>query len=373
MKLFLSAKLQKQMGLKLAKTPVPDDPMDYWYAHLISLEDADALIAILPEYRFCAILWDIQIDSSADLSQLLVPAIRKALHSAYYGIPQSVIDRYIPEGTVLEPAVTGDRGAISKMGAVTTKIQEKAHPWFGEDFDLEGTQLTTNNTYFPIGNGDYTEPWRAVREQLQQRYGKAVPAFELEISLDLQQYVARRTLIVLADMPFAFLHERLESLLRWSYRAGQHRFVLPPAGDRDTPLHVLGGSVDEDTLPDGEPYEWDDEVRLIDLLREGDAFQYIREREGADCIWAFHIHVHRYLPAMEGPLPVCTFAEGRIPPEWVDGPADYQLFLQVLQNPEDPRHLLQKAGSSWLQADGAAASPEEITEDLQHRYGYTGF
>ena len=118
MKLFCSSKLQKKMHCKCEKVPVPEDPLDRWYANLISLGGEDTIAAILPSCRFSVILWNVQITASTDLSTLLIPAIREALLDPRYGIVPSAVERYLPEGTVFEPCATGDQKVISNIASV---------------------------------------------------------------------------------------------------------------------------------------------------------------------------------------------------------------------------------------------------------------
>ena len=102
MKLCLSSKLRRKLECTCEKGPVPEDPLDRWCTALVELDYADSIVAILPDFRFCAILWNVPVNFFTNLNHFVVPAIREALHDPRYGIPQSVIDQYIPEDTKLE-------------------------------------------------------------------------------------------------------------------------------------------------------------------------------------------------------------------------------------------------------------------------------
>ena len=130
MKLFCSSKLLKKLRRKCEKVPTPEDLLDRWYVNLIDLHGYNLLATILPDFRFCALVWNVPVDPSTDLTQLLVPAIREALHDPYYGIPQSVIDAYMPQDTVLELCTTGDSALINGMGAATKDVQYCSEYWY---------------------------------------------------------------------------------------------------------------------------------------------------------------------------------------------------------------------------------------------------
>lgn len=350
MKLFCSSKLQKQLECKFEKTPAPQDPLDFWYANTFLLDNRDTVVAVLPELRFCVILWDTYAGLFTDLSSLLVPAIREALHDPLYGIPQSVIDQYLPADTRFELCSTQDRGMMSRMSAVTAKIRDNAHPEYGMwgDPDPDEIRRSVNDSPVSLDGSSPIFSWQAVKKLLQQRYGAAVPAMELEVSLDLQLHTARRTLLVPAEISFVVLHSFLEAAFSWGH-GYHHQFILPPVRDRTEPLHVLGDTMSEDMLPDG-PYVWDAEARLSEQLQEGDRFQYrYLLIEGGP--WTAEIQVKRCIPATEEKLPLCTLSEGYVPPEWVEGVSGYQRFRQILQNPEDPEYsaLQRRLNQVWSQ------------------------
>ena len=123
MKLFCSAKLQEKLGCTLEQAPAPGDPLDHWHAILIDLYGYNLIAAILPDFRFCVILRDAPVGPSTDLSQLLVPAIREALRDPYYGIPQSVVDAYMPEDTQFALCAPEDQKVIRGLGATTREVQ----------------------------------------------------------------------------------------------------------------------------------------------------------------------------------------------------------------------------------------------------------
>ncbi len=203
--------------------------------------------------------------------------------------------------------------------------------------------------------------WEAVKEQLLQRYGRAVPAMELEIFLDLQQYVMRRTLVVSEDITFDVLHDYLKVALQWKDHV-LHQFILPPARDRQAPLHIFGYLGNVDGLPKGDLYLWGEDVRLSEQLQAGDRFQYKCSLDLFDNSWEMDLQVLRCLPPTEEPLPVCTSAAGRIPPEGAGSVSGYLKFRRILDNPLSSIYQkMQDLAQDWPPEETAA----EITERIR--------
>lgn len=358
------------MRIKCEKVPTPEDPLDRWYANLIDIHGYNLIAAVLPDYRFCAIVWDVPVDPSTDLTQLLVPAIRSALRDPHYGIPQSLVDRYMPEDTRFELCATGDSKCINGMGAATKDLQDSAESYFSyiEGLDVAKAQRRVNTYLEPHkpGEGKLLYRWEAVKEQLLQRYGEGVPAMELEVSLDLREYVARRTLIVPEEITFDVLHRYLKAAFYWEHYV-IHQFILPPVEDRHAPLHIFGPLAHIDALPEGDHYLWGEDVRLSEQLQEGDRFQYLYHSQYSDKPWTVDILVRRCIPSYKADLPVCTFCEGKAPPERVKDVDGYLAFRKALSNPQDPkrREYILWAGLEWFFPD----SPDQITRWI-HATGY---
>ncbi len=356
MKLFLSGKVQKNLRCKAEKVPVPEDLLDRWYANLIELHGADTLVAILPDFRFCVILWNVPVDPYTDLTKLLVPAIRKALRDPHYGIPLSLIDQYMPEDTVFELCTSGDRSFTSRMGAATNLVLNDPMSWFASlnGFDPLQTQRTVNRGFLERPGKETCARWEAVKEQLQLQYGRTVSALELEISLDLQQYVMRRTLVVPEDIAFGTLHLYLEKTC-FHESNNLPQLFLQRLGNPEEPLHVFRS-------PTGE--SWDDDLSLAARIQEGTRFRYLYAPDGAEHLWEIDLQAKRRFTTEED-LPICTSCEGQAPPDWVDGASGYREFCKVLEDPDDPddprwQEYAQRVGYAWLFPDRA----EDITRRL---------
>lgn len=168
-------------------------------------------------------------------------------------------------------------------------------------------------------------------DALEMRYGmKPIcrKAFMLEASLDLERYVARRTLIVPASFSFASLHGILQGAFGWG---DYHLYAFVVDGKR----LVCPQDEMEDGLPAGE-------VLLEDILRKDMIFSYVYDF-GDD--WQVGIHVAGVYDAYDKTGPICTQCEGAAPPEDVGGIDGYLNFLDAYMNPKHPEH---KEVREWI-------------------------
>lgn len=357
MKLFCSSKLQKKLRCKCEKVPTPEDPLDRWYANLIDLHDEDLIAVVLPDFRFCALVWGVSVDRTTDLTKLLVPAIRKALRDPYFGIPQSVVDQYMPEDAVFELCATGDSKLVNGMGAATKDVQYSSEYYFSyfDGLDVEKAQRRVNISFQPRDSKEdkLQHRWEAVKELLMQRYGRGVPAMELTALLDLQETAVLRTLIVPDDIPFDVLHAYLKAAFQWD-NDGIHQFILPPMEDRHAPLHIFGPLAELNRLPEGDHYLWGEDVLLSEQLQEGDLFQYLYHPHSSKKPWEVDIQVRRCIPSATEDLPVCTRCVGRAP-ERADSVEDYLAVRKVLQNPKHPKFwdYMSLSALEWIAPDRA--------------------
>lgn len=305
MKLFCSTKLQQKLGCRCERAPVPADPLDAWYANVVQLNGRDTLVAILPDLKFCAVAWDIRKDQWANLNQIAVQAIRHTLKNPLYSIPKAAVEAYMPADSDLELCSTGDRGFVSKMGAITTKILENEYVWYEEGFDPGNTEFAVNHGFVHLPNGRTVNRYEAVRILLQQRCPEAVPSLELEVSLDLPQHTARRTLIVPGETPLCIVTEYLQLAFGWERNCPSTLHLPARPGNAGT---APSFSDEEDSGPE-------DFSPLADFVRVGDTFRYLY---GAESRWELVIRTSRSAPNPPAELPLCTLSEGAAPAEYGD-------------------------------------------------------
>lgn len=362
MKLFCNYALRRKMCWKTCeKAATPSDPLDGWYASLVQYNGTDILVVMLPASQFCVFFWDVEEIDRRNIRQRLVKGIRAALDDPFYRIPLCLINQYMPADTVLEPC-TPDQDYAADVRLFLNDILMTVSSFPVDRWNGTGSAAARaraahfiNNRSAPLsGYPGFVPSWRAVRTQLQRRYGKAAPAIEMEISLDGERYDARRTLIVSADTSFYLLSAYVHAALRWNY-GNQHQFVLPPVLDGTGQTYLLGDGMDVLALPPDTPWLWDREPRLGDLLHEGTVFQYQYSVFDDFAPWDIRIQVKRCLPEYTEEVPVCTHCQGIVPSDLMAGEDGYWRYLQCLRDADDPKYT-----PDWVHGDTAAAITERL-------------
>lgn len=338
---------------------MPFDPLDNWYAHTIDVPGHSVVLVTLTSVRFTVLLWDIQGDQWDNLDQLIVQEIRKVLQAC--GASQIVIDRYLPADTVLSLCGAADSSATASMTAVANRIRMELQA----GADPKEMQHILNETY-PGAKEEAPDgtPSSVMLEHLLDRYAPfvpaadldPVPAMELECTLNLRVYKARRTLHVPADITFYTLHRYLQAAYRWDdYHL--HEFILPAKRGRRYEQHILDQNTDS-MFPNPRDVQ-DRETRLQDYLRECETFQYLYDFGDG---WQVDIRYCKYLPDCTEDLPICTAYEGAPPPEDVGGIPGFAAFYKIVQNPKDPAY---ESMTDWVDHDWfVPRSAEMLTRSL---------
>ena len=172
------------------------------------------------------------------------------------------------------------------------------------------------------------------------------PRLKLKMTLDLGVYEARRALLVSQDATFADLHDCLQEAYRWK-DGGEHAFLLPASNTHPLPVRVVGEGTETPPSSPEEQIVLDTETRLLDYLQKGDTFQYLYDFGDS---WEIACNVTRYIPDYQGEMPVCTFLDGKAPPEDVGGVPGYLDFLDAIADPSHPDYqdLMDWVDQTWF-------------------------
>lgn len=346
MKLYCTSALQEKLGVKYAPSPPPADPLDSWYAHVLpGTQGKSTVLVTLTELQFCVLLPDIGKDQWADLDRRIVSAIQDALHA--YDIPPEITERYLPWFARLDRCGAATGSTAARVIAMANQVRKllRREPDPKKVMDLINSPSA----------GD--APALALQKLLQERNAPAAEtmdgsALELEVSLDLEIYKARRTLIVPAGITFYTLHRCLQEAYRWD-DCHLHEFVLEPKKGRKYEQHILDQHTDTSHFPNPRDVQ-DRDALLKDYLSEGDRFVYTYDFGDN---WDHMVRVRRCIPSYPEQLPVCTLSEGAPPPEDVGGVSGFLYFCQVAKNPNAREHdeMLEWAGEDWDKPDPAEA------------------
>ncbi len=341
MRLYCSNAIQAKLGCKCDKQPAPTDPLDSWYAHLITVRRRNIVVVTLLDFRFVILIAGVKEKQWAGIEGTILQRIRETLQA--YEIPAEALDAYLPADTVFAKCAAAEPRERARLSSVVKQVRQVLL----DDPDAQRLQNGINATSGTAGDGkvNYWVPARELKRALLLRYGVPIPAVELEFSLNLERYEARRTLIVPADTTFWALDDYLQTAYRW-HRGHHHMFTLPPVPNRETPSLIAPAGLGECYASPEEQVFDERQTHLLDLLQEGDTFQYSYDFGDG---WEIQCRLTRCLPNYPDPLPACTLLEGAAPPEDVGGLPGFLAFLDILSNKEDPAYMdtMLRGGRYW--------------------------
>lgn len=175
-------------------------------------------------------------------------------------------------------------------------------------------------------------------KQARQAKKKAVPIYELKVTLKGIRPPIWRRVRVPGNVSMGTLHHILQIVMGWT----------------DSHLHMFRAGRTAIGAPDP---EWDDfgfdsiderRIKLAEVAPE-EKSKFTYEYDFGDG-WEHDVRVERILPAdPKIDLPVCLKGKRACPPEDCGGPYGYLDLLEVLADPDDPEHeeMLDWLGGEW--------------------------
>jgi hypothetical protein len=182
----------------------------------------------------------------------------------------------------------------------------------------------------------------------------------LKITLDAVKPAVRRRVEVPLSIRLDRLHLVFQAAMGWS---NSHLYEIR-AGGIGWGMRVAHSDFD---IHDAA------RARLIDVLEDvgTKTLKYLYDFGDG---WEHTVKLERVLDAVPGLLyPTLIDAQGRCPPEDCGGPWGYADLLEVLANPEDPRHveLTEWAGAPFDPSAAPTAEHAKAIEALAKRWART--
>ena len=328
--IFCTKKLAEYLPEKLEKTTENIELLDRWCANITMINRKKVLVAICADSRFAFVLWGVKKAQLKDLGGLIIDGIKKTF--AFYGIRPEIIDQYIPANDSPKIYATSDRKDVARLNRSVMELSyydfstppEEPLPLYLVD-DLNHTLITKSAR-------DYDYPINIMLESLERRYQIkpiARAAFVIDAELDLERYVARRTLLVPTSCSFSKLHKIFQTAFGWKdYHL--HEFILQ---SYLKPLHILCMEDNYASMNEPSAFEWDE--LPVAHLKVGTEFTYLYDFGDS---WEVNARVADIIEDFDRPCPSCSLCEGAAPPEDVGGVGGYLDFLDAYQNPDHPEH-----------------------------------
>ena len=340
-RIFCTKKLAENLPVKPGRCQEETDLFDSWYANTTTIGRAAVVVAVCGATRFGFVLWGIKKNQWKEIPAMILDGIRKTLRA--YGVKERLIEEYVPECIAPEVYAASDRKGTAQSSQVV-KLLNAAR------FDRNPSERLPlplvrflNLDYMRITNNTATTPYEEMMKELEERFGEypvAVSAFVLNVEMDMERFVVRRTLTVPASATFEELHRMIQAAMQWrNYH--MHDFIIPAEEE----LHLVATDEDAKELY-GQSWKLDSTVTLNDYLKLGMRFLY---RYDFGDGWEALIEVRDFRTDYERYEPSCSECEGAAPPEDVGGVDGYLYFLDAMSDENHPEHDEMKAwvGYHW--------------------------
>ena len=236
-----------------------------------------------------------------------------------------------------------DRKGITQSSMVVKLLNSaRFHKMPSELLPLPLTR-SLNLDIMGITSGSSTTPYEEMMKALEARYGEypvAVPAFVLNVEMDMERFIVRRTLTVPASATFEELHRMLQAAMQWQ-NYHMHDFTIP--GEEE--LRLVATDEEAEELY-GQSWKLDSAVTLSEYLKPGMRFLY---RYDFGDGWEALIEVKEFRTDYDRYEPTCSECDRSAPPEDVGGVDGYLNFLDAMADENHPEHdeMKEWVGFRW--------------------------
>ncbi|KNZ41723.1 plasmid pRiA4b ORF-3 family protein [Acetobacterium bakii] len=312
-----------------------------WSANLLKIKRKKAVVVVNDSNRFGFVLYGLKARDFKSLQGLIEAGIRRCLKRE--GIRADIIEAYFGQSGAW--AVNTTRGRV--FTARLSKACERAG-YYDDRLDTDALyQIAlsqTMNSELITGrkDGEYGYPYEFLIQDFKDRYGEkiiATEALDLLIRLDLRGSSVTRRLLVPVDITFHELHEIIQIVFDWQ-GSHLHGFNLFDQKDRCI-VNVVSAFEDKFETRQDCPVVQDKDIRIETYIKDANKIIYTYDYGDE---WNHDIIVHGIVSDYDKNYPTCIMAEGNRPPEDVGGISGFEEYLDIMSNPEHPKHEMMK---SW--------------------------
>ncbi len=325
-------KLIDRIGQPTQVVPESTDSLFTWYAHIITIRRRNMLVIMNTSNRFPLIAYGLKKKDFTNVSDLVKSLIEKSFSKL--GINPVIKAHYLEEASTVTLLPATDRRSITNLNQAASllkRIASDSHPDF--EFDVSHAETIMQKYIGTIGS-EVNIFLDQLLKDLSTRYDTnavSCRAVSLRVTLELGELSAWRHLIVPEHHTFANLHSTLQKAFSWK-DMHLHEFICYK---EDRPLLSIVMGLDEFS----ELARWEQkderEVLLTDILYKMDKIEYMYDFGDG---WIHTIEVLETVEDYDKTHATCIAGGGNAPPEDVGGAPGYKEFLQIINNPEHPKH-----------------------------------
>ena len=341
MQIALTKKLAEALKEKPEAFDESISPQFSWTANWTTIwsdkKTEELLILINNATRFTVAIYRVKKKELKNFDRIAVEGIRKTMLAM--NLNPEMVEEYLRLSGSFVYAKNSNRQITSWMTQtgidLSIPIADRyAHvPNFYSD--TLGV-LVNHNTFRKAGSSKDSNhvPLMDMVTELQKLTGmKAYDtrAFELQITLDLEIYQAKRRVLVPADISFETLHRVIQSAFGWQ---DYHLFEFEMKDEKS-------GKVIKRIVPREEDLEYHEEAEIMEGRILSEFMPRIKEIKYVYDFGDYWEHQITFLKEHEhydGSLPFLLESEGKTPPEDVGGVGGFQDFLEAKKDPSHPRY-----------------------------------
>lgn len=347
-----------------------ESPVFSWHAYLVTLNRRKVLILLQDRSRYVIVLYGLKKKDFLNLDVLILEAIKDIFKEE--NINDEVSASYLEKAGKIHFTKASDKSSITRMvqAAELVRIFQED---IREDMMLQiPLSLRISRYIIRLGkkSSSYVSPNEELYKDLEGVSG--IPTLKcraavMKVTLDLENFVVWRRIIVPMHSTYTTLHKALQAAFGWrGYHL--HEFYLygekeplsedninHPGYHKDGYKSVLNIVCNEDafSFPNDMEMRAEEGIRLSDL-----PFQHAKYNYDFGDNWQHYIDVEEVIDDFNGNHPGFLDGSGDAPPEDVGGEDGYEEFLRVMEDETDPEHENMRKwsmGSSYRKYD-----PKEV-------------
>ncbi|MDQ0482507.1 plasmid pRiA4b ORF-3 family protein [Guptibacillus hwajinpoensis] len=334
----------KKLLDELKVTPTAEteeDSLYSWHANIIKRGRKKTVVLVNDKNRYAIVLYGLKAKEMKQIDQLIVQAIRKTFQEE--SIKDEVIDQYLQQSSEISFSKTKNRTCVARLN----KACENAY-FFDDALNMDTIiqeELSIKISSLLVGDGkkSYIHPNEQMYKDLEEMAGQAIfssEAYELKVTLNLENHSVWRNITVPINTTFNRLHNILQVAFGWQ-NSHLHDFSIYPIYNddnvipmnKDTAVMNLVCDPEASSYQDEVPMKMETRVKLSDILPARIVYSY---DFGDD--WTHTIEVQRVIEDYRFNYPTCTDGEGDTPPEDVGGEGGYDEFLKIVNDKNHPDH-----------------------------------
>lgn len=324
-------------GMKLVESSETHSSIFSWTATWTNVwsnrKTEDLLVLVNNCTRFAVAVYEFKKKDMKNISEIIYSAIENTLYAL--NLNPELIKRYMELAGKVEFVKNTDKKATSWA----TKAAFDCAVFIGYKYngyknvftDIVGAGINYRLVNYSKNSDDAFYPYERMKMELSMLTNLPIydyKAYEIIVSLDLQEYRVTRKIIVPSNLKFSELHTVLQKAFQWHF---SHSYEFRILSHRNN--EIVAVIEHEDMLPLYENAVLAGDIILSDYLYGDRKICYIYDF--GDC-WEHEIKLVKVIDNYDKESPYLLEADGKTPPEDIGGTEGFLEFLNIITDKTHP-------------------------------------